>query len=156
MNLAVTGHRPDKIGGYSLQSLLRKKVRKAISDKIKEIKPDYGLTGMALGVDQDFADICIQLGIPFVAIIPFKGQELAWPSASQEHYNFLLSKAHDKLIVTPGGYQAWKMHKRNEELVHQCHELLAVWDGSSGGTAHCVAFAEKKGVPIHRINPKEL
>lgn len=155
MNLTVTGHRPPKIGGFSM-SPLRKKVRKAISEKLRELKPDYGITGMALGVDQDFAEICIQLGIPFIAAVPFSGQETAWPKESQETFHKLLKLAHHVEIVSPGGYAAWKMQKRNEWMCHQSHEILAVWDGSDGGTANCVKFAEKLGRPIHRINPKDL
>jgi uncharacterized phage-like protein YoqJ len=156
MNLAVTGHRPPKIGGYNTNSTLRHKVREAIKQKIELIKPDYGISGMALGVDQDFAQICIDLKIPFIAAIPFTGQESVWQQQDKDTYNKLLEQAHAKEIVSLGGYAAWKLQKRNEWMVHQCHELLAIWDGSSGGTANCVAFAEKVGRTIHRINPKEL
>jgi uncharacterized phage-like protein YoqJ len=156
MNLAVTGHRPPKIGGYNENSPLRTAVRRAIRSRIRELKPDYGITGMALGVDQDFAKICIELDIPFIAAIPFKGQESAWPEASQAEYQNILAKAHAKETICLGGFAGWKMQKRNEWMVHQADHILAVWDGSSGGTANCVAFANEKSVPITRINPKEL
>lgn len=156
MNLTVTGHRPEKIGGYSQGSPLRKKVRQAIRTKLEEIRPDYGITGMALGVDTDFAELCLELGIPFIAAVPFKGQEKMWPKPSQDHYHELLKKSHHVEIVVPGPFAAWKLQKRNEWMCHQSHEVLAVWDGSSGGTANCVKFAEKLGRKVHRINPKDL
>ena len=33
---------------------------------------------------------------------------------------------------------------------------LGDWDGSDGGTANCVRYAEKVGRPLLRINPKHL
>jgi uncharacterized phage-like protein YoqJ len=156
MNLTVTGHRPPKIGGYVQTDPLRVAVKRAMMEIVEKIKPDFGITGMALGVDQDFADICVALDIPFIAAVPFKGQENAWPEESRDNYEELLSLAHKVEIVSPGGYGAWKMQKRNEWMCYQAHEILAVWDGSDGGTANCVAFAEKLKLPIHRINPKDL
>jgi uncharacterized phage-like protein YoqJ len=69
---------------------------------------------MALGVDQDFAEICIQLGIPFTAAVPHLGQEVLWPEESQNKYRGLLGQAAQIVIVSPGGYAAWKLQKRNE------------------------------------------
>jgi len=155
MNLTVTGHRPDKLGGYK-ECKLHSLVKEAIRKKLLEIKPDYGITGMALGVDQWYAEICIELGIPFIAAIPFKGQENIWPPDSQRHYNELLEQAHASEVVCQGGFAGWKLQKRNEWMVYQSHEVLGVWDGSSGGTANCIAFAKKFERPIHIINPKEL
>ncbi len=41
-------------------------------------------------------------------------------------------------------------------MVNNCDMLIAVWDGSDGGTANCVKYAQSKGVDIRIINPKEL
>jgi uncharacterized phage-like protein YoqJ len=156
MNLAVTGHRPQKIGGYDESSSLRTAIRRAIRLQIEVLQPDYGLTGMALGVDQDFAQVCIDLGVPFIAAVPFAGQESRWPEPSQQRFTELLSQAHDVVVVSPGPYAAWKMQKRNQWLVNQASALLAVWDGSDGGTANCVAYAAKKKLTTYRIDPKSL
>lgn len=43
-------------------------------------------TGMALGVDQDIACVCIQAEVPFVACVPFEGQEARWPADAQRDY----------------------------------------------------------------------
>lgn len=157
MNLGITGHRPDKLWGYRNECPeLYIVLWGAIEQIVLEKKPDYLITGMAQGADQLFAEIAIQLSIPFIALVPFKGQETMWPPAAQASYRELLEKAHEVVTVSPGGYAAWKMQRRNKEIVWQSSELIAVWDGSSGGTAHCVAFAEQQKVPIIRINPKEL
>ena len=114
------------------------------------------VSGMALGVDQLFAEICISSGIPLIAAVPFIGQESAWPAPSQGIYKRILSGAAQTIVVCEGGYAAFKLQRRNEWMVDHCDKLLAVWDGASGGTGNCVAYAEKVGKPIERINPKNI
>lgn len=109
---------------------------------------------MALGVDQWAAEICTDLGIPWTAAVPFEGQERKWPSASQQKYRALISKASSIHIVCDPGYAPWKMQARNEWMVDRCGLLIAVWDGTDGGTANCVRYAESVGRRIERINPR--
>lgn len=113
---------------------------------------------MALGVDQDFAWLCTELSIPFTAALPFVGQEDNWPKHSQEWYEWLLIRADDVVVVSPGGYSAAKMQVRNEWMVDHCEKLLAVWDGTGGGTGNCVNYAYYKHGRsfIHRINPNDF
>lgn len=110
------------------------------------------LTGMALGVDQWAAEACIDLCIPYTAVIPFEGQELAWPLASQGHYRTLVAKAAERIVVCEGEFKPWKMQRRNEWVVDRCALLLAVWDGSQGGTGNCVAYAESVQREIRRLS----
>lgn len=156
MILAVTGHRPPKIGGYSDTAPLRVAIRTQLRDILLALQPEFAISGMALGVDQDFAAEALALKIPLIAAVPFRGQELAWPSTSQQHFHALLAQAAEVVYVSTGGYAAWKMQRRNEWMVDHCDQLIAVWDGSSGGTAHCVRYAESRGRDIIRINPIEL
>jgi uncharacterized phage-like protein YoqJ len=152
--LAVTGHRPDKIGGYNPQSPLRVWVKEQLRVKLLELQPTNAISGMALGVDQDFAELCAELNIPFIAAIPFVGQDRVWPADSRIAYARLLTQATSQVVVSPGAYAPWKMQRRNEWMVDQCDCLLAVWDGSNGGTANCVRYAEEIGRQLVRINPR--
>lgn len=97
--------------------------------------------------------ICYQEGIPYVAAIPFVGQESKWPEMAQKRWRFLLGKAAEVEVVCKGGYAPEKMQKRNEWMVDHGDVLLAVWDGTAGGTANCVRYAEKRKKRIVRINP---
>lgn len=90
-----------------------------------------------------------------MAAVPFIGQELKWPQVSQDRYKLLLAKARETVIVSPGGYAAWKMQKRNEFMVDHANLLVAVWDGSPGGTKNCYDFALSRGKDIRRIDPRE-
>ena len=145
MIIAVTGHRPNKLGGYLDHA--KDKLRHVAKEMLCSHNPSLVLTGMALGLDQAVAEACCELWIPFVACVPFEGQESAWPQGSQRRYRGLLAAAKQVVIVSPGGYSADKMQVRNEYMVDNCQYLVALWDGTSGGTGNCVEYAEKVGKP---------
>lgn len=153
--VAVTGHRPDKLGGYDFYNPVRSWVREQMKRVLHELQPRMTISGMALGVDQDWAHVSIELGIPFLAAIPFAGQESRWPAESQRYYRELMDRAAWKYVVCDGGYAAYKMQRRNEWMVNNCHVLVAVWDGSEGGTGNCVGYAQRVQRETKYINPRE-
>lgn len=138
--LAGTGHRPPKLGGYSDATFTA--LRSLAGTALTEIKPTTVISGMALGWDQALALAALDLGIPLIAAVPFKDQESMWPAASQAQFRAILARASKVNVVCDGGYAAWKMQRRNERMVDQCHVLLALWDGSSGGTGNCIRYAQ--------------
>lgn len=142
MIIAATGHRPDKLGGYS-DAIAEKLMRLAWGALLSE-RPEGVISGMALGWDTAVARAAIMLGIPLIAAVPFKGQEHQWPALAQYDYRKLLARAARVEIISLGDYSARAMQRRNEWMVDESNRLLALWDGSSGGTANCVAYAGRK------------
>ena len=153
MIVAFTGHRPNKLGGYKIPNPTYIKVCQEIDKALKELKPEKVITGMALGIDQWAASVAHKLDIPYLAAIPFEGQEKAWPEESQKIFRLLRKLAAEEVIVSPGGYTANKMQVRNEWMVDHCDKLIAVWDGTEGGTGNCVKYAKSIGKDIYYINP---
>ena len=152
MILAITGHRPNKLGGYD-PNPTSKQVQKAIERALLLLKPDKLITGMALGVDQWAAALCIRHSIPFIAAVPCMEHEIKWNDKSQELYFRLLNKAEEVVVVTQTPYNSKVMQKRNVWMVDHADTLLAVWDGSKSGTANCIASARKQGKKLYRITP---
>lgn len=152
MIYAVTGHRPNKLGGYSKE--VRAKLAYFMKDFLSSLKPDSVYTGMAQGLDQAVAWACWSLNIPYIAAIPCEDHDKMWPDEAKERYKIYLSHASSVILLSPGPYAAWKMQARNEYMVDHCDHLLALWDGSPGGTANCVNYAIKKGVPWSNLWPK--
>lgn len=160
MIIAVTGHRPDKLGGYApnpthlaLYDLLHRGFR--------HHRPEKVLTGMALGTDQIAARAARALGIPYVAVLPFLGQESQWPSPSRAEYRDLLAGAAAVEVVCDGGFDQAAFQRRNEWLVNQLQHwkgdfLLAVWDGSPSGTSKTMSYAQRRGARIRRVDPRKL
>lgn len=153
MIVSFTGHRPSKLGGYNLPNPTYIRVCQQIDKTLRELQPEKVISGMALGVDQWAASIAVKLGIPFIAAVPFAGQETAWPEASQKIFHKLLQQAAEVHIVCEGDYAAYKMQVRNEWMVDRADTVIAIWDGTPGGTGNCVKYAEKKSKQIIYINP---
>lgn len=114
---------------------------------------------MALGIDTLFAQIAIELKLPFIAALPCVNQAALWKQDSIYLWKELTGH---KLctIVYPNGTVFYtgpqQMQKRNEWMVDNCDVLIAVWDGSPGGTANCIKYAEDKVDTIIRIDPKQM
>lgn len=153
MILAVTGHRPDKLGGWKVPNPIQLAVMEQMDLALLELQPSLVITGMALGVDQWMAELCILNEIPFAAAVPFEGQESVWPPHSQGKYHQLLAKANQVIFTAESGYAAWKLQTRNEWMVNNCQLLLAVFNGTSGGTANCISYAIKQKRKIRYIEP---
>lgn len=146
MILAVTGHRPSKLGGHKAH--VYRSLRNLARESLKELEPELVLTGMALGWDMAIADACVELEIPFDAYIPCRDQEKIWPANSQRHYYDLICAAHRVVYVSQAAYSPRLMMLRNCRMVEAASHLLALWNGSKGGTAHCVGYATEKHVPV--------
>lgn len=162
MKIAITGHRPNKLGNdYDLTGPLIHKIRDEIIDVIYNIG-DFDnitlITGMALGIDTLFAKIAIECNLPFIAAVPCFDQEKMWKTKSQKEYKRILlhELCQEVVIVSLKAYDHSVMQIRNEWMVDNCDKLIAVWDGTDGGTANCVRYAKDEEKEIIRINPKKL
>lgn len=153
MIIAATGHRPDKLGGYSPD--VNRDLTMFAKTVLEELREQYDgleiISGMAQGWDQSVAHASIMLSIPFVAAVPFKGQESMWPQRGKDRYFAILSEACRKVIVCEGGFSPEKMQKRNEWMVDMADGMIALFDGSNGGTANCVRYADQQGVPVINV-----
>jgi uncharacterized phage-like protein YoqJ len=150
--VAVTGHRPPKLGGYRIPNPVYDEVVGGLRQALERLNPELVLSGMSLGVDQWTAEICIDLGIPFDAIIPFHGYENRWPDRAKRHYEVLKSHAnHVHVVTNTHAYNSNLLYRRNAWMVDHCGLLLAVFNGSRGGTANCVDYADRRGKQVSRI-----
>lgn len=155
MKVAFTGHRPNKIGGYDKNNPLRKKIQEVISQYLVSLKATFVITGGALGVDTDAAREAYKLGIPYSVITPCRNHSSKWPEESQRAYKTMCELAHEHRVIDVE-YSPQAMQNRNIMMVDECDILIAVWDGSQGGTSNCVNYARQIGKKIIRINPKDL
>ena len=104
------------------------------------------ISAMADGADITAALGAIRVGIPVHAYIPYKGHEKG-KSVYKEWYNFILLNSHQ----IHGGampYSAGCLPQRNLDMINTGDKCLPLWDGTWGGTAHCVTSAEKAGKEI--------
>lgn len=156
MIIAVTGHRPNKLWGYDYWTPKYIELGRKLRQILIDYSPDFIISGMALGVDTVFAMVGLKLGIPLECAIPCQGQDSQWIKESQDLYKSILSRAQKITFVSDQPYHPSLMQLRNQYMVDSCDLLIAVWDGTSGGTANCVRYAQSKNKQIIFINPKEI
>lgn len=142
--VAFTGHRPDKLVGKIPA------VSSAIQSFLMEGNTHEVISGMAEGVDQIAAAWARILRIPWRAAVPFPGQESRWNQRAQESYHKLILDAWD-IVVCDEEYHPWSFQKRNEWMVDNCELLVAVWDGSPGGTRNCLEYARRTGREVRYL-----
>lgn len=170
-----TGHRPNRLGGYDWDSNKNIQIRFNLSIFIQKIikeNPDtkfHMKFGGALGFDQFAFDVCYKLreqGYPISleVCIPFKQQWSKWSKEDSARYYKQLKLANKlayidmhenyKMLNIPADiYHPAKMQKRNEYMVDESDVVIALWDGSKGGTANCVSYALKTCKTVLIINP---
>ena len=158
MKISVTGHRPNKMYGYDIRNKQWTELKEKFKRLLVENNCDEAITGMALGVDMVFALAVLELkeeGYPIKlhCAIPCQNHSSKWIAESIKLYNDILSRADVVKLVTNAPYQPYLMQKRNEYMVDLADKVIAVWDGSKGGTGNCVKYAEKREKEIIRIEP---
>lgn len=178
MKICFTGHRPEKLGGYDWNSdkniSIMLKLHKTIEKQILE-HPNEEITficGGALGIDQMAFHICNILkkkhpNIKIELAIPFLRQASKW--FRDDDINRYKQHKKDADIITyvdevegytfdrveVGQYHVAKMQIRNRYMVDNSDLVIAVWDGTKGGTKNCVDYAKKSNKEIIIINTKE-
>lgn len=167
--IAGTGHRPDKLvarglNAYSTEQFARlEDLAKAV---IGHLEPKCVMSGMALGWDMALASAAAELKVPYIAAIPFRGQQAKWKTQLwKDLYDALLGTATTVLVSAPDvdnespyGDIVKALYKRNEDMLDAIAEyqpdsaLVALWNGGpKGGTAHAVKAAQKRGLPMRNF-----
>ena len=158
MRIMVTGHRPDKLYGYDINNTKYYKLKDKLKQILIENNCTEAISGMALGTDTIFALTAIELkheghNIKLHCAIPCQKHDSHWNSYDRKRYAKILEIADKTTLVTDAPYQPHLMQKRNEFMVDNADLIIAVWDGSSGGTANCVKYAKSKNKKIIQIKP---
>ncbi|WLT40575.1 SLOG family protein (plasmid) [Synechocystis sp. B12] len=108
---------------------------------------NYFLSGMALGTDTIAAQLLSERGLPWTAVIPFKGQEQRWQEVQKLEYKRLLALANKVIIIEPA-YSKGVYEMRNDYMIRYSHLCLAVYAGKNGGTRNAVRKVVKRGMSL--------
>jgi hypothetical protein len=119
--------------------------------------PLVGLTCLAGGSDQIFAQIVIDHGGSIESFIPAKRFPDTLSGESRAAYETLRDRSkvvHELPYVDPGPASYMEASRK---MVDDADVLFAVWDGEPargyGGTADVAAYARERGVPVEIIWP---
>lgn len=108
------------------------------------------IQGCAMGWDLALGVAAQDLGISVHSYVPYKGHGKDWKTFYREVHAEVLSKSAE--IYAPDvPFSRETLLQRNKDMVDSADYVLALWDGSPGGTKHCVNYAnlsEKKVVNL--------
>ena len=115
------------------------------------------ICGMALGCDLYCAEAVIRLkemhgDITLEAAIPYSGQADSWSEHNRRRYERILSFC-DKTTVIQEAYSPSCMMRRNRYMVDRSGVVIAVFNGSRGGTFNTLRYAVRCGLEIIEIDP---
>jgi len=161
MRVAITGHRPNRLGNeWDHSGPYSDYVWYRMIDIVKILKPDQMISGMALGADFLWARVARRKKIPLIATVPFKGQERRWNQDHQDEYRDIINDENTKLIITAetisktNATLSEKYKHRDRITVGHCQILVAVMSDPKSGTGYTVKYAREKDIPVILIDPE--
>lgn len=151
--LCFTGHRPEKlhVDENAVNTILSNAIDAAINDGFVTF-----ISGMARGVDIWAAEIvlarkAVNPAIRLICALPHPDFEKRWSASWQARYHAILQQADLVKIICPSFSMA-SYQIRNEWMVDHSARLIAIYNGTAGGTANTIAYAEKTGIDVRRYD----
>lgn len=156
MRVGITGHQ--ELPEPSHWSWVRSQIGKALDSAPS---PLVGISSLAKGADQVFAESVIERGGTLEAVVPFPQYEARFASGpARENYQNLLATALRTTVLQCVGSDEECYYAAGKCIVDSCETLLAVWNGKPakglGGTADIVAYAKTVGRQTIHIDPATL
>lgn len=156
-----TGHRPNKLPWrYDEDDPRCLKLKDKLFDVVSALYFSgirHFICGMALGCDSYFAEAVFKLraehdDVTIEAALPCETQADVWTDYQRAKYYHMVS-ACDYETMLQKEYSNDCMLKRNKYMIENSSVLVAVFDGSYGGTMQTINLAVKNGLEIIRITP---
>jgi hypothetical protein len=153
MRIGITGH----------QRLKEPSSWKWVSSELDSLlaqleSPLIGITSLAIGADQLFANAVLRHGGSLEAVIPFTGYENTFSEGHDKHeYTRLLNSASKVEILEKRGSDEEAYLEAGKRMIDLSDILVAVWDGKPaaglGGTGDAVNYALQKQRKVIHLNP---
>jgi len=153
MNIVgVTGHQniPEEAAEY---------IKTAIIETLSTFGEAFtGVSALAAGADQVFAQTVLEYGGNLHAVIPCNGYEATFENRRDlELFQRLLAKASSREVLEHDQPSETAFLEAGYRVIDLSNMLVAVWDGQKskgkGGTADAVQYAQQQGKEIIVIWP---
>ena len=152
MKVGITGHQ--NIGSAADVEWVRRSLARVLGSPAVT----RGLTSLAAGADQLFAQVLCELTKPYTAVVPSAGYETAFGSPEdRQAYERLLVRSDDRVTLPFARPSEEAFFAAGKKIVDRCDYMVAVWDGQPakglGGTADVVHYAQQQGKRVIHLNP---
>ncbi len=156
----ITGRRPNHFpfpyGKTPETATYKKRLEQALVHLIEEEGVTRFITGGALGIDLDVAEIILQLQkkhptVSHLLVIPYQNQGGRYALNDKIRYNDIAKKSSS--IVLAEHYTRWCMQQRNEYMVDEAQIVAAFVSGEkTGGTYNTIRYAQRKQKRIYTFD----
>lgn len=85
-----------------------------------------------------------------ICAVPYEGFEQRWSEHWRQLYHYVRSEADLVRVIGPS-YSTGIFQIRNEWLVNHSSRVIAVYNGSLGGTKNTIDYALQQGIAVHII-----
>ena len=156
-----TGHRPDKLpwgldeNDPRCTALKRSLLREVAGLYRRGFR--HFISGMAMGCDLYFAEAVLNLrkscpDLTLEGAVPCPTQADRWPEGQRRRWRELLGRC-DLETVVQQHYDRYCMHRRDRYMVDRSAAVLAVFDGTAGGTRYTLNYAMDQKLEILLLDP---
>ena len=147
-----TGHRPEKLNASEdlIVAALEKEILLAIESGFTTF-----ISGMARGVDIWAAEIVLKLrdsglDIKLICASPYPGFENNWSENWKQRYLHIMRRTNLIRFISKH-YSRSCFQMRNQWMVDHSSRIIAVYNGSVGGTKNTIDYANSKKIPVFTI-----
>ena len=156
-----TGHRPDKLPwGPDERDPRCAALKRSL---LREVEGLYRrgfrhfISGMAMGCDLYFAEAALELREKYPELsvegaVPCPTQAERWPEPLRRRWRDILDQC-DLETVVQQNYDRYCMLRRDRYMVDRSAAVLAVFDGTPGGTQYTLNYAMDKKLAILLLDP---
>ena len=153
MMVGITGHQ--RLDDESAWDWVANALRSALSEVPR---PLIGISSLAIGADQLFAEIVLAQGGALRVVLPFPSYADSFePGPHRDRYQALLVQATHVEILQPRASEEESYLAGGQHVANLSNRLIAVWNGKSaaglGGTGDVVEYARSIGREVLHIDP---
>ena len=154
MTIGLTGHQD--LGTAKSMDWIRQVLKKSL---LQYPNIEMGISALAIGADQLFAEVLLSRSIPYKVIVPCQGYESTFDEGHRGRYFELLEQAQDVEQLAFDQPEEKAFMAAGKAVVDQSDMLMAIWNGlpakGLGGTGDVVAYAQSKGRKVMHIHTLE-
>ena len=153
MRIGITGHQ--RLADSARWSWVKQELDRLLSSSDP---PLIGVSSLAIGADQLFAEAVLQHGGALEVVVPLAGYETAFSQGhDRQEYFRLLESASKQEVLEKHGSDEEAYLAAGQRVVDRSELLVAVWDGMPasglGGTGDVVNYALQQEKKIIHLNP---
>lgn len=131
VKIGIIGPKPFGLGGYD-NNTYRLKIKDSINNIFKDLMKEFtlvGITGLGLGIEQDFVQLCINNSIEYTVYLPYNEQEKYWSHLSPDlikSYSYYLDNALNIIQLDNGKYSPKKIISKRKKILNESDYVIYV------------------------------